>query len=154
MKNVLGHAAYVVEGSRHLKDLTQSYHLKVKANGKEIEDDFVYGMITNSVSVGGMKNLTGTQVELDDGLFEVTLIRALKNPLMLPEILSKLTRPVDNSQSANMYSFVTDHLEITGSEAVPWTLDGEYGGEHKTVVLDNCHKEITFIVGEKGENDE
>ena len=154
LKNVLGHAAYVVESSRHLKDLSQSYHLTVKANGKVIEDDFVYGMITNSVSVGGMKNLTGTQVELDDGLFEVTLIRALKNPLMLPEILANLMRPVDNSQSVNMYSFVTDHLEIISEEAVPWTLDGEYGGEHTSVVLDNCHKEITFIVGKKGERDE
>ena len=44
-------------------------------NGKTIRDEFIYGMITNSVSVGGMKNMTGSNVKLDDGEFEVTLMQ-------------------------------------------------------------------------------
>lgn len=76
MKNILGHAAYILEGAKHLMDIT-SYRMKVSHDGEIIEDEFIYGMVTNSLSVGGFKGISGPDVLLDDGLFEVTLI---KNP--------------------------------------------------------------------------
>ena len=88
-KNTLGHVAYILEGMKRLPSL-RTYYLKVDCNGKEIEDEFLFGMITNSTSVGGFKKLTGKYVELNDGLFEVMLIRKPKTPLGLNQIITAL----------------------------------------------------------------
>ena len=144
MKNVLGHVAYLLEGAKRLYDIP-SYPLKVKVNGETIEDEFVYGMITNSISVGGMKNMVGKDVRLDDGLFEVTLIRMPQNPIQLNDILATLLMPFDK-KSRFIYTYKTDHIEITSDDYVPWTLDGEFGGNHKNVVIENRHRAVTFIV--------
>ena len=77
-KNILGHAAYILEGVKSLTEIT-SYRLRVECEDAVIEDEFIYGMISNSNSVGGFKNMTGKNVLLDDGKFEVTLIRKPKN---------------------------------------------------------------------------
>ena len=71
MKNVLGHLAYVLEGAKRLFNIP-SYKVKVTHDDEVIEDEFVYGMVTNSRSVGGFRNLIGKQVGFDDGVFEVT----------------------------------------------------------------------------------
>ena len=65
-KNILGHAAYILEGAKSLHEIT-SYHMRVEYEDQVIEDEFIYGMITNSNSVGGFKNMTGKNVLLDDG---------------------------------------------------------------------------------------
>ena len=70
MKNILGHAAYILEGAKHIMDIT-SYRMKVMHDDEEIEDEFIYGMVTNSLSVGGFKGISGPDVLLDDGLFEL-----------------------------------------------------------------------------------
>ena len=78
LKNILGHLAYVMEGAKRIFDV-KTYHLCVEANGEVHEGDYIYGMITNSHSIGGFRNLVGNDVEMDDGLFEVTLIKKPKN---------------------------------------------------------------------------
>lgn len=144
VKNILGHLAYLLEGAKRLYDIP-SYHLKVKVNGKELEDDFVYGMVTNSISVGGMKNMTGDNIRLDDGLFEVTLIKMPTNPVMLNGILSSLLLPkLANTES--IYSFKTSHIEFYSENYVPWTLDGEFGGNHKEVIIDNLSQEVNLMI--------
>ena len=88
-KNVLGHAAYLIEGVRRLPSV-RSYPLKITCNGEVIEGEFLYGMVTNSHSVGGFRGITGQNVALDDGLFEVTLIRKPTNPLDINNIIRAL----------------------------------------------------------------
>lgn len=144
LKNIFGHVAYVLEGAKRLYDIP-SYYLEVETEGEIIRDEFVYGMISNSVSVGGIKNLTGKTVELDDGKFEVTLIKMPQNPIQLNEILTNLVMPKD-SDTPYIYTFKTDHIEIHCEEYVPWTLDGEFGGEHKDVKIINRCRRITFMV--------
>ena len=75
LKNILGHVAYVLEGMKQLFEV-KSYHLKVTSDELTVENDFIYGMISNSRSVGGFKNLTGKNVDMNDGLFEVRSIRS------------------------------------------------------------------------------
>lgn len=82
LKNVLGHQAYIIEGMRQFTNIKSS-HMTITANGQTMEGDFIYGMVTNADSVGGFKGITGKNIGLDDGIFEVTLIRKLKNPLIL-----------------------------------------------------------------------
>lgn len=78
VKNVLGHLAYVLEGVKRLYNIP-SYHVKVTYDDQVIEENFVYGMVTNSRSVGGFRNIIGKHVVFDDGEFEVTLIKSPKN---------------------------------------------------------------------------
>lgn len=137
IKNVLGHMAYVLEGMKRLSAI-RSFPMKVVYEDKVIEDDFIFGMITNSVSVGGFKNITGKNVKLDDGVFEVTLIKRPKNPVELNNIMiSLLNRDIDTHA---MYCFRTAALTLETSEPVAWTLDGENGGSHTRVEIRNICK--------------
>lgn len=145
LKNILGHAAYILEGAKHLKDIP-SYELVVEYDGEVIKDKFVFGMITNSISVGGFKGMTGTDVQLDDGVFEVTLIKSPRNPIELNAILASMTNLIDNTDL--IYSFKTDKLHILSEEKIPWTLDGEFGGVHEDLTIQNLHKDITIMVQE------
>lgn len=145
LKNVLGHLAYVLEGMKSLIDIP-SYSMKVEYNGESFEDEFIYGMVTNSVSVGGFKGITGSDVKLDDGVFEVTLIKKPRNPIELNEILRCLTNRIDDSDL--IYSFKTDCLQIASEESIAWTLDGEFGGEHKELTIRNLHKRVEIFIDE------
>ena len=143
LKNVLGHVAYLLEGVKRLFDI-KSYHMKVTSEEIQVEDDFIVGMITNSRSVGGFKNLTGKNVDMNDGLFEVTLIRHPKNPLLLQEIMTALVMAEDNTDM--IYSFKSKKLTIETEEEVPWTLDGEFGGDHTYVEIENRHKALNLYL--------
>ena len=143
LKNVLGHVAYVLEGVKRLFDI-KSYHMKVTSDEVQAEDDFIVGMITNSRSVGGFKNLTGKNVDMNDGLFEVTLIAHPKNPLQLQEIITALVMAEDNTDL--IYSFKTKKLTIESDEEVPWTLDGEFGGDNSYVDIENRHKALNLYL--------
>ena len=147
LKNILGHLAYLLEGVKRLFDI-QSYHMKVTIEDEIFEDDFMYGMITNSRSVGGFKNLTGKNVDMNDGLFEVTLITTPKNPMDMQEIIAGLMSGKDNSDL--IYTFKTSRIRIQSDEAVAWTLDGEYGGDHKEVEIRNLHRALNlYLTGSK-----
>jgi len=143
LKNVLGHAAYLLEGVKRLSQI-KSVPCIVEYDGIKIEDEFIFGMVTNSMSVGGFKKITGKHVELDDGVFEVTLVKMPKNPLELSAILTALmNRDIDTDL---MYCFKTGEVKFTMQEEVPWTLDGEFGGNMKEVTIQNCNKAIEIVV--------
>lgn len=143
LKNVLGHVAYILEGVKRLFDI-KSFHMRVKSEEIEVEDDFIVGMVTNSRSVGGFKNLTGKNVDMNDGLFEVTLIARPKNPLELQEIITALVTAEDNTDL--VHSFKTRNILIEADEEVPWTLDGEFGGNHTQVEIENMHQALNLYL--------
>lgn len=143
VKNVLGHMAYILEAMKSLYNI-KSYKMKVSSEEMEFEGDFLFGMITNSKSVAGFKGLVKNEVVFDDGVYEVTFIKRPKNPLEIQEILAALL--TEELDSHYMYSFRTKRLLIESEEAVPWTLDGEFGGEHQKAVIENNRKAIEFIV--------
>ena len=142
LKNIFGHVAYIMEGAKHLHDIL-SYNMQVEYEEHVFQDEFIYGMVTNSVSVGGFKGMTGTGVKLDDGVFEVTLIKKSHNPIELNEILACLTNMIDDSDL--IYSFKTNEVKITAREQIAWTLDGEFGGEHEEVIIRNLNKRVTIF---------
>ena len=145
-KNRIGHIAYIIEGIKRIP-VVQSYHLRISYADQEIEGDFVYGMITNSVSAGGFRNITGQNVKLNDGFFEVTLIQMPKSPLELNEIIASLTNLIDNTDL--IYTFKTDCLKVEAEEEIAWTLDGEYGGKHKDVTVFAEKEAVEIIVDRK-----
>lgn len=145
-KNILGHAAYLLEGMKSLTDIA-SYRMRVEYEDEIIEEDFIYGMITNSNSVGGFKNMTGKNVLLDDGKFEVTLIRMPKNILELNAILASLTNLIDDTDL--IYSFKSSKIRFSSEEEVAWTLDGEFGGSHREVSIENMQRALEIVVRQK-----
>lgn len=147
LKNAFGHLAYVMEGLGQLTNLTP-YHLRVEHDGQVIEDDFLYGMVCNTFSVGGLKGpvLPADRVVLDDGQFEVVLVRKDIKMVDLSNVLTSLVRnvPVD---TAAVVSFETSRLTITSDTPIPWTLDGEYGGTYASSEVVNCQRAVTIVHG-------
>lgn len=146
MKNLLGHLAYVLKGATRLFDIP-SYHVKVTHDGETIEDEFIYGMVTNSRSVGGFRNMVDKNVKFDDGKFEVTLIKTPKNPIALQEIIAALL--INQVDSKYMYTFKTSKISFESIEQIPWTLDGEFGGQHDIVKVRNCKKALEIMIPEE-----
>ncbi|MCD8200036.1 MAG: diacylglycerol kinase family lipid kinase, partial [Coriobacteriaceae bacterium] len=144
LKSVLGQAAYLLNSPKSLLEMP-SFAVEVEVNGETVFDTFSYGMVTNAVSVAGMRNLTGTTVELDDGLFELTLVKTPTGPLMAGDIVTNLLKQGD-SYTPNIISYKTDHVRLRCDEPIPWTLDGEFGGDHTDVEIGVLPRRITFIV--------
>ena len=146
VKNVLGHMAYVLEGMKQLMNV-KSYQLKVTSDEASFEGDFLFGMITNSKSVGGFKSIVGKNVIFDDGVFEMTFITRPKNPMELQEILAALL--IEQIDTKYMYSFRSSRVVIESEEPVPWTLDGEFGGEHTRVEITNNQRAVEIRMPEE-----
>ena len=150
MKNILGHMAYILEGTKRLFNIP-SYKIKVTHDGETIEDEFIFGMVTNSRSVGGFKRITGENVIFDDGVFEVTLFKTPKNPVELNELIGAVVMRQINSD--RIYSFKSGEVRFESVEAIPWTLDGEYGGTHEEVVIKNKNQALQIMVKEEAVED-
>lgn len=145
MKNVLGHQAYILEGIKKLSSL-RTYKMKMQYGKNIIEGDYLFGMVSNSLSAGGFKGITGDKVLLDDGLYEVTLIKAPKNPIEMKDII--LTLIGFNKKCDNVITFKTRCLRILSYDKAPWVLDGEYGGAPKKIKIINEQKAIKIITGQ------
>ena len=143
MKNILGHLAYVLEGTKRIFNIP-SYKIRVTHDGEMIEDEFIFGMVTNSRSVGGFQGIIGKNVIFDDGEFEVTLIKTPKNAIELSELLGALGLRQINKE--RMYSFRSGNVRFESLEEIPWTLDGEFGGVHDEVVIRNEKQALQIMV--------
>lgn len=142
VKNVIGHLAYFLNGITSFTKI-KSYNMKITYDDKVFEDKFIFGMITNSLSVGGLYSLNSRNVKLDDGLFEVMLVKEPKDILELNKITAYLLDP--KIKTDLVYSFKTNKLIITSNDKVSWTLDGEYGGSLNKVIINNINKAVTLI---------
>lgn len=143
IKNVLGQAAYFFEGIKSLSNI-KPIHLKFKCNEREIDDDFLFGAISNSMSVGGIVKFNDTVVKLNDGKFEVLLIKNPTTILQFQSIVDGILRK-DLSRDGIEF-FHTDKITITGGANVPWTLDGEFSEGKDCLTLTNIPSAIHLMV--------
>ena len=142
-KHTIGHLAYILEGMRNLTNLTFE-HTVVEFESGTIEDDLMFGAVTNSTSIAGLFKFEDSIVELGDGLFEVILIRNPKNLIDLNKLISDILSKNYNSQ--NVMVLHSKEVTFHFPHPVAWTRDGENGGQHKTVTLVNHHAAVNFIV--------
>lgn len=140
-KNFLGHQAYMLEAIKRFISL-KSYQLRFEWDGNVMEEEFLLGLITNTISVGGFKGLVGHDVALDDGEFEVLLVRKPRSPADLGSIVSYLLLREDENDC--IFKFRAKTLTVTSKEPVDWTLDGEFGGSHQQVTVVNLKQEIVI----------
>jgi len=138
-KNLLGHQAYMLEAVKRITTL-KSYILRLEWGERVLEEEFILGMVTNTISIGGFKGLVGLDVALDDGEFEVLLIRRPRTPKDIASIASYLIQR--EGENDCVYQFRTKELHITSPEPVDWTLDGEYGGAWTDVSIKNRKQAI------------
>lgn len=147
-KNLLGHFAYLLEGMGRLASIP-SYHMKVSTrSGTEVEGDFIYGMVGNTVSVGGLVNLPRDKVLLDDGRFEVILIRQPKTAKDWQSILTALTTlELSKDGEGAVVGFSAEEVTFTCDAPVAWTVDGEFGGEQQITTVKNLPRALTIACG-------
>ena len=146
-KNMLGHAAYVLEGMRDLAAI-KPVHMKVRAGDVMLEDDFVFCSVTNSTSVGGILQLDAQLVALNDGRFEVTMVRNPVNPAQLSSILVGVTtQSVPNDM---IHFFSAKKLTIECDAPQEWTLDGEREPATNAVTLENLHSAVRIMIPRNG----
>ncbi|WP_297213776.1 diacylglycerol/lipid kinase family protein [uncultured Flavonifractor sp.] len=145
-KSMLGHLAYVLEGATRLGSI-QAYPMEVEHDGGVVKDSFCYGMVSNTISVGGFKGTPAQPVALDDGLFEVALVRQPQNPLQLQGVLKALSNMAPD-EGGLVTCFRTSRLKLTAREAIDWTLDGEFGGRCREAEIVNHRQAVTIVYGE------
>ena len=142
VKNALGHTAYLLSGISELSQI-RKIHAKLELDGEKLEGEYLFGAVCNSTSVAGLLTLDKTVVDLQDGKFEVLLIRA-------PEHLSELNECIKAIQSktydCKMMTFRSaSNVVVTMDRPVDWTLDGEYQPGFPTVHLQNRHLAISLL---------
>ena len=148
-KNILGHQAYMLEAIKRLTGL-KSYRMRLAwehlGEQRELEEEFILGMVTNTTSIGGFKGLVGMDVALDDGEFEVLLVRKPRTPLDIASIAAYLIQREGENEC--VFKFRTSKLTVQSEELVDWSLDGEFGGSQTEVVIENKPREIAIRVPE------
>lgn len=142
-KNIFGHMAYIMEGIMSLPTI-KPHHMKIKFDGGEIEDDFLFGMITNSLQVGGMKHSIAKAISLNDGLFEVVLIKKPQKPTDIQNMITSVLK--QDFDCNGIVNIKASKITFESDEAVSWTLDGEFGGEIKKAEITNIPRGFSVIV--------
>lgn len=142
IKNALGHTAYVLEGIQELSQLRKE-HVRMDIGGRIVEDDFLFGAISNSTSVGGILTLDPSQVDMRDGLLEVLLVRAPRNLGELTECIQALKSQKYNCEMITFCS--APRITVYSDPDMPWTLDGEREEGHGEVVVENQHLAVKLL---------
>ncbi len=146
-KNALGKVAYFAEAIKHVSEIKPHHMRIVYDNDEVIEGEFILGLISNSVSVAGYRAYEKKNIKMDDGLFEVMLIRELKNPLEIQMVLNALmTKRLDAEQ---IVRFRSQKIHIVAEDEVQWTLDGEDGGFCKEVRMQNYQRALPIICAQE-----
>ncbi len=128
-KNAIGYMAYVVNGIANLpQNLSRNIALHYKTADMEHSGNYIFGAISNTTSIGGFSLPMSHCAELNDGLFEVLLVKAPANVYELGEIVASLSLGTINADNPYIELFQTDRIRFEFSEPVHWTLDGEDGG--------------------------
>ena len=143
IKNVLGQAAYFFEGIKSISNI-KPIPLKFTVDGRIIEGDFLFGAISNSMSVGGIVKFDESVVKLNDGEFEILLIRNPDNILKFQPLIDGILRKELNKEG--MEFLHASNITVEGAKDVSFTLDGEYAAGAEKIEIRNIHNAIKFIV--------
>jgi len=142
IKNALGHTAYMLEGIRELSQIRKT-RVRLDLDGEALEDDYLFGAVCNSTSVGGILTLDPNQVDMGDGLFEVLLVRA---PRDLSEITECIAAVQKQQYNCRMMTFRSaKQVSIYADADMYWTLDGEKEPGHNQITVTNLHHAIRLI---------
>ena len=143
MKNLFGYPAYFLNGLFTEVKNVKNFKAKVECDQGVFEGEFCFGSVTDSASIGGIFKIEESEVKLDDGKFELFLVRKINNFVQIPLLVDQMRRKKYDGK--NILLFHTSKVKITFEEEVDWTVDGEYGGAHKDVITHNLEKAIRIF---------
>ncbi len=142
IKNALGHTAYVLSGISEISQI-RNEHIRMEIDGEVLEDDFLFGAICNSTSIGGILTLPPDQVDMGDGLFEVMLVRA---PKSLAELTECIQAVQTQKYNCSMITFrPARRIKIWADPYMPWSLDGEKADGYGEIEIENLHHAMHLI---------
>ena len=142
VKNALGHTAYILEGISELSQIRKE-HVRLEIDGQVVEDDFLFGAISNSTSLGGILTLDPKIVDMSDGKMEIILVRVPQNLMEITECIQAVQ---SQKYDCSMITFRTArHVKIYADPLMAWTLDGEREDGHLEVEVENLHHAIKII---------
>lgn len=147
VKNALGHTAYLLEGISELNQLRKC-HVSFALDEETVEDDFIFGAISNSTSVGGVLTLDPSQVDLADGKLELLLVRIPRDFFELQECIQALRSQKYDCAAITFRS--ASHIEVKADRSMDWTLDGERCEGREQVTVRNLHHAIQLLIKEEG----
>ena len=145
VKHIFGHMAYLMGVLSRLGSI-KPYSMTVEHDGKVELGSYCLGFVSNTHSIAGIQANPHRPIALDDGLFEVMLVRQPKTLLQLQRILKALTN-VESDDKGLVTCFRANKVRIISDQDLAWTLDGEYGGDHRVVEVANCHQAVTIVYG-------
>ena len=142
LKNIFGHAAYLLEGIQELSQI-KPIRMQLAADGHVFDEEFLFGAICNSTSLGGVLNLDPQQVDMADGKFEVLLVRPPKDLVELSKCIQSLQKQQYDSPMISFLS--TSQVLVNADPNVPWSLDGERATAEGQLQIRNLHRAIRLI---------
>lgn len=145
IKNKFGHFAYIFEGIKSLTDLNnfKPFKLRIETSDTILEQEYIFGAITNSTSLGGLVKLDKKNVKVNDGLFEMLLIRKPNGFVALADTVRQVLSKKYNFERI-VFSH-TDKVILTAEQPLDWTLDGEYAGAAAKIEINVIPSAINFI---------
>jgi len=142
VKNALGHTAYILGGISVLSQI-RNEHIRMEIDGEVVEEDFLFGAICNSTSIGGILTLPPDRVDMGDGVFEVMLIRAPRN---INEISECILAVQNQAFNCGMITFrPAKTVKITADPFMAWTLDGEKADGYQEITVENLHHAVRIV---------
>ncbi len=141
-KNLLGYNAYILHGLKELANL-RFYEMDAIVDGKQYSGRFLFGMVSNANSVGGLHHLSGTEAIVDDGLFEFMLVRAPETAAEWPQLLSEVLSKKNDGRY--VITGRAKSIEFVCKESIDWVLDGEYGGKHQRATVEVLHRAVQLV---------
>ena len=145
VKNTIGPLAYVLNAATKIPNI-RPFPMRITCDGEVFEGSYLFGMITNSASVGGVLDIT--DFVFDDGMFEITLIKDMETPLEFSRTI-RFLRDIheigenDRVVCLRASDITVDLLEDTN---VPWTVDGEYMENESHFHIVNHKRAVQLLV--------
>ena len=144
MKNALGHLAYLLAGVKEVAAIRSTHLRFTTAEGAVYEDDYIFGAISNSTSVAGVLTLAPELVDMNDGVFELLLIRKPKNAIELSNCVVSLLSQKYDTPMLTLSS--TARVTVEGAPDMDWTLDGEHAPGAASCTVENLHNAVRVIL--------
>ena len=145
-KNKFGKLAYYMKAIKELIKIP-TYKVKIKFDEEELEGEFIYGGISNSMSIAGFRWFNEEDIDLSDGKFEAIFIRKPKKLSGYFRLLNDF-RHKDYMVNRDFVYFKASNIQIQTDKNVAWTIDGEYAGDLNFVDIKNCNKAIELAICE------
>lgn len=121
LKRKFGKLAYFIVGIKYLNKI-RGYKMTLEVDNKKITDEFIFGSISNSKSIGGFEWFKRSGVKINDGEFEMLFIKRPQGFCgYVKTIFALLLKKHNNKKYFEYYQ--TNKIRITSEIGIPWTMD-------------------------------